>query len=222
MSPTIFVFLLTWQIGILSMVIGEVFECNITQSRPVIPVPAAVKQEDETMTQHPPSNNICIFNNIYVDENMVVDFKAATASHHYAIRIETVAFVNSTVAMDVDELLDRLCGKFWNLFNVIVNGTHFNCHVTDGEQVLPQAQSPPQGPQSVSSEAMQHKVKIIHFDVGDGDPVHQKLDVVLWGIAIILILIVTITVGGAILFIVYRRQQRHSEFLWRSFRYGFR
>lgn len=249
MKPTNLLFLFSVQTVTLTLVIAEVFECTIYPSQLASDVVQQDKdsriqselmrqQSSAGSTPQPPTNNICIFSNIHVDENMVVDFQVAT-SHHYAIAIKTVLFENSTVAMHIDELLDRLCGKFWNLFNVIVNGTHFNCHLTKDDAYNSRdkdVSSQPAGPllastfpgaetassSSSSSETLQHKLKIIHFDVGEEDPVHQKLDIVLWGIAVILFLIVTLAVGGVVVLIAYRRQQRDTEFLWRSFRYGFR
>lgn len=247
-----------------SYVIGEVFLCQLKGPRW-----RQLPKGTATQSYRSQGQKTCIFRNVNIDPNMVVDFEISTPvverdkpvnstittiyDVSQAATIQRVTFENSSIAMDTDELLNRLCVKFWNLIEVVVNGTAHKCQILNSNQDVTTFQEPqsssnrqsyvsqvnlqlPLSSSTVSSVArtaensfwksaktdasMQHRVKVIHFDVGDQDPVHQQLSVIIWGIGLIIVLIVVFAVTGVAVLVVYRRNQRQSEFLWRSFRYG--
>lgn len=205
--------------------LGEVFVCALSSNttaeagqKPHGPETMTRLDKEQLQQQHQESQqpaDVCTFNDVYIEPNMVVDFVADSTTTH---AVKTIRFENSTVAMDIDELLDRLCYKFWNLVYVVVGGNQLECHVPHHESSL--ALQPDTTVEPVLSAAIQHKVKVIHFDVDDQDPVHDKLNIMMWGIATILLLIGLLAVGGVVALVKHRRQQRENEFLWRSFRYG--
>lgn len=153
---------------------------------------------------------ICTFYNVHMDENMVVDFE--TATNATVADVKSIQFQNSTVDLTADELMDRLCEKFINLASVMVVGggreDTLRCQIAQLPQVM-----------NVASSEVVHKVKVINF-VDDGDhkdPVHEKLDILLLGMVVIIGLLVLGGMAAALRTMAKRRRSNRTEFVWRDY-----
>lgn len=159
--------------------------------------------------------DICVFEDI-IDHNMVIDFRP---SHNVSIlNVTKIAFLRH-VPIEEDEFVYQLCDIFFNLQEIYVNNSTCKCSIHNENIVQKQyEESEPlviEDVIDVHGQILEHVV--LKGTAEAGVAIHHKLNVIIIGICILVLLLIFIVFAFLIRYIRKKRQ----NLIWRrSLRYS--